>query len=142
MQRITNWIAWSVVAVIVLLAVLNWGTLMMPAPIDLLVMRIDAPLGVVMLALTGVLIGFFLVATLGNQIGSLLETRKLLKEIQRLQALADQTEASRMQTLQQLMTSEFRLLNERFDKLRRGQEDNATKLPNDPRQLFNKETQL
>lgn len=131
MQRITNWIAWSVVAVIALLAVLNWGTLMMPAPIDLLVMRIEAPLGVVMLALTGVLIGFFLLATLGNQIGSLLETRKLLKEVQRLQALADQTEASRMQTLQQLMTSEFRLLNERFDKL-----------PNDSRPLFNKETQL
>jgi uncharacterized integral membrane protein len=130
MQRVTNWIAWSVVLAIVLLAVLNWGTLKMPATIDLLVMRINAPLGVVMLALTGVLIAFFLVATLGNQIGSLLETRKLLKEVQRLQTVADQTEASRMQTLQKLMTSEFQLLNERFDKL-----------PNDPRQLFNKETQ-
>ena len=130
MQRVTNWIAWSVVLAIVLLAVLNWGTLKMPATIDLLVMRINAPLGVVMLALTGVLIAFFLVATLGNQIGSLLETRKLLKEVQRLQTVADQSEASRMQTLQKLMTSEFQLLNERFDKL-----------PNDPRQLFNKETQ-
>jgi uncharacterized integral membrane protein len=130
MQRVTNWIAWSVVLAIVLLAVLNWGTLKMPATYDLLVMRINAPLGVVMLALTGVLIAFFLVATLGNQIGSLLETRKLLKEVQRLQTVADQTEASRMQTLQKLMTSEFQLLNERFDKL-----------PNDPRQLFNKETQ-
>jgi uncharacterized integral membrane protein len=130
MQRVTNWIAWSVVLAIVLLAVLNWGTLKMPATIDLLVMRINAPLGVVMLALTGVLIAFFLVATLGNQIGSLLETRKLLKEVQRLQTVADQTEASRMQTLQKLMTSEFQLLNERFDKL-----------SNDPRQLFNKETQ-
>jgi hypothetical protein len=74
----------------------------------------EAPLGIVLLAMAGVLLAFFLFAYLNNQVSSLLENRKLLKEIQRVQALADKAEASRMENLQQLISTEFRLLNERL----------------------------
>ena len=97
------------------LAVLNWSTLMAPAPLNLVVAQVQAPLGVVMLGLAAVLVALFFVAYLRNQIGSLLETRKLLKEVQRVHDLADQAEASRIQNLHQLISTEFRLLNERLD---------------------------
>lgn len=117
MQRFTNWLAWGVVFAIAGLAALNWTTLMTPAPIDLFVVRIDAPLGLVMLALTGLLVGLFFVATLRNQIGALVENRRLLKEIQRVQSLADQAEASRVNALQQLIETEFRRIDNRLNAL-------------------------
>ncbi len=128
MQRLSNWVAWIVVAAIAGLAALNWPTLMTPAPIDLLVARIDAPLGLVMLGLTGVLVALFLVATLRNQIGALLENRRLLKEIQRVQSLADQAEASRVRALQQQMETEFRRIDERLN----AQRPRETSLPRQP----------
>ncbi len=114
MKRISNLLAWGAFAIVVALGVLNWHTLMVPAPLDLVLWKVEAPLGAVLLAVTGVLLAFFLVAFLHNQIGSLLETRKLLKEIQRVQDLADKAEASRIENLHQLISTEFRLLNERM----------------------------
>lgn len=115
MNRWSNLLAWGAVAIVAALAVLNWSTLMAPAPLNLVIAQVQAPLGVVMLGLAAVLVALFFVAYLRNQIGSLLETRKLLKEVQRVHDLADQAEASRIQNLHQLISTEFRLLNERLD---------------------------
>ncbi len=114
MKRVSNLLAWGALAIIAALCFLNWHTLSAPAPLDLVVWQGEAPLGVVLLAMAGVLLAFFLVAYLHNQISSLLEHRKLLKEIQRVQALADKAEASRIENLHQLISTEFRLLNERM----------------------------
>ncbi len=118
MKRVTNLLAWGVVAIIGAFAVLNWSTLTAPAPLNLVIAQVQAPLGVVMLGLAAVLAGLFLIASLGNQIGSLLETRRLLKEIQRVQELADKAEVSRIESLHRLIADEFRSLNERLDSTR------------------------
>lgn len=118
MKRVTNLLAWGVVAIIGALAVLNWSTLTAPAPLNLVIAQVQAPLGVVMLGLAAVLASLFLIASLGNQIGSLLETRRLLKEIQRVQELADKAEVSRIESLHRLIADEFRSLNERMDSAR------------------------
>lgn len=114
MKRISNLLAWGALAIVAALCVLNWPVLTAPAPLDLVLWQVNAPLGVVLLAMGGVLLVFFMIAYLHNQIGSLLETRKLLKEIQRVQDLADKAEASRIENLHQLISTEFRLLNERL----------------------------
>lgn len=114
MKRVSNLLAWGALAIVAALCFLNWHTLSARAPLDLVVWQGEAPLGIVMLAMAGVLLAFFLLAYLNNQISSLLENRKLLKEIQRVQALADKAEASRMENLHQLIATEFRLLNERL----------------------------
>lgn len=114
MRRVSNLLAWGAAAIIAALAALNWATLMVSAPLNLVVAQIQAPLGVVMLGVAGVLAALFFVASLRNQIGSLLETRRLLKEIQRVHDLADKAEASRIENLHQLIATEFRLLNERL----------------------------
>ncbi len=115
MNRVSNLLAWGAVAIVAGLAALNWPTLMAPAPLNLVVAQVQAPLGVVMLGLAAVLVALFFVASLRNQIGSLLETRKLLKEVQRVQHLADKAEESRIENLHQLISTEFRLLNERLN---------------------------
>ncbi len=114
MKRVSNLLAWGAIAIVAALCVLNWHTLLVPAPLDLVLWQVQAPLGAVLLAVTGVLMAFFLLAYLNNQISSLLETRKLLKEIQRVQGLADKAEASRIENLHQLISTEFRLLHERM----------------------------
>lgn len=114
MKRVSSILAWGALAIVAALCFLNWHTLTAPAVLDLVVWKGEAPLGVVLLAMAGVLLAFFLVALLNNQIGSLLESRRLLKEIQRVQALADKAEASRIENLHQLISTEFRLLNDRM----------------------------
>lgn len=117
MRRVSNLLAWGAVAVVAALIVLNWSTLTVPAPIDLVVAKIQAPLGIVMLGIAAFLVALFAFAYLQNLIGSLLETRRLLKEVQRVQGLADSADASRIENLHQLIATEFRLLNERLNAL-------------------------
>lgn len=115
MKRVIGLLAWGTVAIVAALASLNWPTMMAEAPLDLVVARVQVPLGVVLLGVAAVLVALFLVACLGTQIESLLEARRLLREIQRVQDLADKAEASRIESLHRLITSEFRVLNERLD---------------------------
>ena len=115
MKRASNLLAWGVLAVVGALIVLNWSTLMTPAPLNLVVAEVRAPLGVVMLGAAGVLVALFFIAYLQNLIGSLLETRRLLKEVQRVQDLADKVEASRVENLHQVIVTEFRRLHERLN---------------------------
>jgi Na+-transporting methylmalonyl-CoA/oxaloacetate decarboxylase gamma subunit len=107
MNRLSNVVAWGTAAIVVALAVVNWSTLMAPAPLDLLLV----------LGLSAVLAALFFFAYLFNQIGSMLEARKLLREIQRVQDLADKAEASRIEALHQLIATEFRSVNERLSQL-------------------------
>lgn len=114
MRRVSTLLAWAAVALVAALAILNWSTLMASAPLNLVVAHVEAPLGIVMLGLAVVLIALFFIAYLRNQIGFLLETRKLLKEVQHAHDLADKAEASRIENLHRLIETEFRLLNERL----------------------------
>lgn len=114
MNRILNLLAWGAAAVIAALAVLNWSVLTTPASLDLVIAKVQVPLGAALLGVTAALAALFLVASLQNQIGSLLETRRLLKEVKRVQDLADKAEASRIESLHEHIAREFRDLNERL----------------------------
>jgi len=118
MQRFANWLLWIVVMVIVVLSVLNWNTLMTPAPIELMVLRIEAPLGVIMVGLTGVLILLFFVATLRNQISTLLESNRLNKEIRRLQSAGEGTLSRELSSLREQMQARFDRIDARLDAAR------------------------
>ena len=115
MKQFSNALVWALLIFMSAFIVLNWSVMMTSATLDFVVVQVQAPVGVVMLGACAVLVALFFVAYLQNQISSLLETRRLLKEIQRVQELADKAEASRIENLQQLMATEFRLLHERLD---------------------------
>ena len=82
-------------AAIAAIAVLNWNTLATSVPVSLGVVTVDAPLGIVMLALTALLAAFALAYVLWLQGSVLIETRRHGKEMQVQRELADKAEASR-----------------------------------------------
>ena len=50
MKRVSNLLAWGALAIVAALCILNWHTLMVPAPLDLVLWQVQAPLGAVLLA--------------------------------------------------------------------------------------------
>ncbi len=129
MERISHWLAWTAVAVIVLFSGLNWSVLTTPTSINLLIAQIDAPVGIILLGLTAVFVALFFIATLYTRISNLMESRRMLKELQRVQDVADKAEASRMESMQQLLITEFRHLNERLTHLESLVDEPLVKLP-------------
>jgi uncharacterized integral membrane protein len=117
MERFSHWLAWSVVALLAAFAALNWAALTAATSINLLVADVHAPMGVILLGLTGVFVALFVMATLYSRIANLLETRALHKELRLAQDAANKAEASRLEALQQLVRGEFRTLNERLNQL-------------------------
>lgn len=131
MERISHWTAWTAVVLTVAFAGLNWSALMAPTALNLLVAQVEAPLGIVLLGLSAVLVALFLVATLYSRVGTLLEGRRMLKELQQVKDQADKAEASRFAQLQQVVTTEFRALNDRLAKLeqKKPQAESVISLP-------------
>ena len=81
------------------LAALNWSALAAPTLVSLGVVSFEAPLGLLMLALT-TLLGVVCIAYVLSLQGSvLLETRRHTKEMQAQRELADKAEASRFTEL-------------------------------------------
>ena len=124
------------VALIALLAAFNWNTLAAPSVVSLGVTDVQAPLGVLMLALTCLLGVFFVAYVLWLQGSVLMEARRHAKEMQAQRDLADKAEASRFTelrtVLEDLHARDKEVLMARLDALeahlvQRAQEsDNST----------------
>ena len=117
MERFSHWLAWGAVALIVAFAGLNWLALTAPTALDLLVMQVQAPLGMVLLGMTSVFVVLFVIATLYSRVSGLLESRRMHKEVRNAQEMADRAEASRIEGLQRLIVTEFRMVNERMARI-------------------------
>lgn len=95
-------------------AVLNWSAFNAPTVLSAGFFSFEAPLGLTMLCLMGLItLGFVLNMALWQ--GSvLLETRRHTKELQTQRALADQAEASRFTELRGALKLEFETLAQRM----------------------------
>lgn len=94
------------VALIALLAAFNWNTLAAPSVVSLGVTDVQAPLGVLMLALTCLLGVFFVAYVLWLQGSVLMEARRHAKEMQAQRDLADKAEASRFTELRNFLQAQ------------------------------------
>ena len=123
-------------AAIAAIAVLNWNTLATSVPVSLGVVTVDAPLGIVMLALTALLAAFALAYVLWLQGSVLIETRRHGKEMQVQRELADKAEASRFTEMKAFLQTQSQqthaALMERIETLesrllaRANESDNST----------------
>ena len=112
----------SVITILVLLVLVgigtfvavNWTLFLAPATLSLVVGTVEAPLGLIMLALMGVLTALFLVVLVALQTRVLLEARRHAKEMQAQRELADQAEASRFTELRSYIGNEIRTLSDRL----------------------------
>ena len=112
------------ILLIVLLALLaafvalNWAAFTASTSLTLGFTSVQAPLGLVMLALSALLALVFLGFALYVRTSALLEGRRQMKELQAQRELADKAEASRITRLQQSLEAGFERMAEqmRMDK--------------------------
>lgn len=94
--------------------ILNWPAFTASTALSAGVFSFNAPLGLTMLCLMGVVALGFVVHMALWQGSVLLETRRHTKELQTQRALADQAEASRFTELRSAMQREFEILAQRL----------------------------
>lgn len=106
-------LALLLLAGLAVLAALNWTALAALSTWQLGFAEVQLPVGVALLLLTTPLFLIYLI----QHIAGVIETRRLLRHVQRLQKLADQAEDSRIEALRELIAREFGRLNTRLDAL-------------------------
>ncbi|HEX8011848.1 MAG TPA: LapA family protein [Casimicrobiaceae bacterium] len=102
-----------VLGALALFVIVNWTAFTTPTTLSLLVGSVEAPLGLIMLLIAGVLAAIFLGYAFYLQTTALLETRRMTRELAAQRQLADQAEASRFTELRTT-------LGERLDRLEQG----------------------
>ena len=95
-------------AAVSLFALINWTAFTAPTALTLGVFEFQAPLGLVMLVLTGAVSGLLLVYILMQQAGVIMEARRYAKELSAHRELADKAEASRFTELRAYLETELR----------------------------------
>jgi len=80
-------------------ALINWGAFVAPTPLSLGFTTVQAPLGLIMLALVAFLCVLFTVWVITLQARSLKDARRQTRELQAQRDLADKAEASRFTEL-------------------------------------------
>ncbi|MDP1650978.1 MAG: LapA family protein [Rubrivivax sp.] len=121
-------------ALLALFAMLNWVAFTAPTTLTLGFADVSAPLGLIMLIITGVVSGLFLVYILFQQAGVILEARRYAKELKGHRELADKAEASRFTEMRTYLDGEMRRIEvqgaaanrefaARIEKLEQGLQD-------------------
>ena len=91
-----------VLAALVLLAifaVVNWSALTAPTALSFLVLRVEAPLGVILLCFALLFALLLLAGVAVQRTAMLIETRRHAQELRALRELAENAEASRLAEL-------------------------------------------
>jgi uncharacterized integral membrane protein len=95
-------------AAVSVFALANWAAFTAPTALTLGVFEFQAPLGLVMLVLTGAVSGLLLVYIVMQQAGVIMEARRYAKELSAHRELADRAEASRFTELRAFLEAELR----------------------------------
>ena len=109
-----------VLAFIALFAIVNWSVIVAPTSVSLLVADIQAPIGLIMLALLALVTAMFLLFVLYLQATVLLDARRQSKELQAQRELADKAEASRFTDLRVFLDAELRKLADQLTTVQSG----------------------
>jgi hypothetical protein len=95
-------------ALVALFALLNWSLITAPTTLSLGFAEVQAPLGLVLLGLLGLITAAFLFYVVYLQSTVLLETRRHARELEASRSLADQAEASRFTELRAYLEGRLR----------------------------------
>ena len=100
-----------VLGLLAIFALFNWSAFMSPTTLTFGVGTVEAPLGLILLAIVGLSTLLFLIYIVFLQSTSLLEGRRQARELQSQRELADRAEESRFQQLRSAMETELRNLD-------------------------------
>jgi len=96
--------------VLAVFSLLNWTAFTAPTKLSLGVAEVQAPLGLIMLLVTGLVSALFLLYIVFQQAGVILEARRAAKELKVHRELADKAEASRFSEMRAFLEGEIRRL--------------------------------
>lgn len=99
-------------------AFVNWSAFVTPTALSLGFIKVQAPLGLVLLIIIGVLAVLFLLFIVVQQAGVIVEARRFSRELKSQRELADKAEASRFTELQEFLSRELQRLEERIETAR------------------------
>jgi uncharacterized integral membrane protein len=117
-MQMLGWITLFALVVLALFAVANWSLLIAPASLNLLVLTVEGPLGVILLGATFVFVALFAVYALSLRTSALVETRRHLKELAAQRELAEKAEASRFTALGAQLEKECARMRALLDEAR------------------------
>ncbi len=95
-----------VLGMVAVFAALNWHLVVSPAPLSLGFATVDAPLGLILLAVTAALTLLFLIYLVYLQSAALIESRRHGRELQLQREMADNVEVSRVKELRAFLEQE------------------------------------
>lgn len=114
-MRIRTVLILGILVLVGVFALLNWQAITTPTSLDFVVARIEAPLGLLMLATIGVLCVVFLLMLARSEISMLLESRRVAKELEAARRMAAESEASRVESLRAAVLNELAEINRKLD---------------------------
>ncbi|MFL9932340.1 hypothetical protein P0D88_24605 [Paraburkholderia sp. RL18-103-BIB-C] len=114
-----------------LFALLNWATISQRTTLNVIFATVDAPLGEVLLAAIGVLTLIYAISLAKLEVATLVESRRMTKELDRARKVAEQAEESRFHRLQDFLDRELSQANGKLDRLLDvvGRESSVTRIP-------------
>jgi uncharacterized integral membrane protein len=105
-----------VLGAVTIFAAINWEAFTAPTTLSLIFASVEAPLGLILLAIVGALTLLFLLYVVYLQSSVLVESRRNARELQAQRELAEQAEVSRINQLRSFLESELLRLGERNEE--------------------------
>src|SRR5262245_21959504 len=109
-MRVRTLLLLVILAAVAVFAALNWTAFSTPASLHLLVARVEAPLGVILLAVIAGLTLIYILFLAWVETSSLLEVRRYAREAHAQRQLAESAEASRYAELRTYLERELEAL--------------------------------
>lgn len=106
-----------VLGLVTIFSAINWSAFVTPTTLSMGFAAVDAPLGLILLAVVVLLTMLFLVYVAYMQSTVILDSRRHTRELQAQRELADQAEASRFNRLQSFLEDELQKLTVQMAEL-------------------------
>jgi type III secretory pathway component EscR len=107
-----------VLGILTLFAALNWSAFITPTTLSLVFATVEAPLGLILLAIVVVLTALFLLYVLYLQSTVLIETRRHARELQAQRELAEHAEESRFHELRAFLEADLQSIADQIGRSR------------------------
>ena len=105
-----------VLGAVAIFAAINWKAFMAPTALSVVFATLEAPLGLILLVVIGLLTLLFLLYVVYLQSSVLMENRRNARELQAQRELAEHAEASRISQLRSFLESELRKVGEKTEE--------------------------
>lgn len=127
-MKIINFLLLIILVALVIFAAINWQAIITPVSLSLLFTDAQAPLGLILLSITGILTLLFLTFVIYMQSSTLMIRRKLNREVEEQRKLANEAEASRFTELRTYLETELKQLTSSNEEYRQQVETKLTEI--------------